>query len=242
MKIDWTASARTSCFHAAGAIFKRRKFADAALATALTNPTKRLAEIAARCGLAVESLFAELVPLSIAIEEDRRLVESAVARCTTELPTAALEALGESVAALQATFDGTNPRVADELELRKPVLREQWEAFGPGLMQAIGRTANFGSIAPQAVVVLVHPYLGGGGQAFAMHGVVAFEAVLANPLPELPEVVRLAWLLSQLNLETRRDPAAMIPTAVAAAADLGLAKCDHETLELARRNWQVVGG
>lgn len=239
MKIDWTTSARTSCFHAAAAILRQQKCADTVLAAALTRPTERLADVAADCCVSAQLLLAELVPLSVASDNDRRLAELAVARVSADLSSAAIKAIGKAVATLRETFDRASPRVEDELQIRAPVLREQWEAFGPGLMRAIGRAATSSAIVPQATVILVHPFLGGGGQAFASHGLVTFEAVLANPLPELPEVVRLAWLLSQLNLDRAIEPAAMVPAAVAAAADLGLAQQDAETLELARRAWHV---
>jgi hypothetical protein len=45
----------------------------------------------------------------------------------------------------------------------------------------------------------------------------------------------------QLNLDRRLEPAAIIPAAVAAAADLGLARRDDETLQLARHAWLVDG-
>ena len=54
--------------------------------------------------------------------------------------------------------------------------------------------------APAASVILVRPALGGGGAAFPEAKAVSFEAMLANPQRELPEIVRLAWLLAQIEL------------------------------------------
>ena len=55
-----------------------------------------------------------------------------------------------------------------------------------------------------ADVLVVQPMLGGGGGTHAMYNAVSIEVVLANPLDDLPEVVRLAWLLSALNLDLPR--------------------------------------
>jgi hypothetical protein len=52
-----------------------------------------------------------------------------------------------------------------------------------------------------ADVILVQPVTGGGGMAHATYNRVSFEALLANPAGELPEVVRLGWLLAQLQLD-----------------------------------------
>jgi hypothetical protein len=79
---------------------------------------------------------------------------------------------------------------------------------------------------------------------------VVLEAVLFNPLPELPEAVRLAWLLSQLNADLAwltdvLPPArareamklAMIPPVLAAAEAVELAHCNEATLATAIAAW-----
>ena len=80
-------------------------------------------------------------------------------------------------------------------------LREQWEARGPGLLRAVGLRTEESLVADEAQVIVVQPALGGGGQAHLSANAVRIEAVLANPHAELPEVVRLAWLLAQLQLD-----------------------------------------
>ena len=69
-------------------------------------------------------------------------------------------------------------------------------------MAAIGRLTERELVVERADVILVHPVLGGGGWAYPPYNAVCFEAVLANPIAELPEVVRLGWLLAQLNLDS----------------------------------------
>src|SRR5690606_23019649 len=89
----------------------------------------------------------------------------------------------------------------EELELRSAPLREQWEARGGGLLATLARLTTAGLVPEMADVILVHPVLGGGGAAHWQYNSVQFEAVLANPLAELPEVLRLGWLLAQLNFD-----------------------------------------
>ena len=137
----------------------------------------------------------------------------------------------------------SQPKLLDELELRAGPLREQWEGRGPGLLAGICRLTEPGILVERADVLVVYPVAGGGGTAHREHNAVSIEAVLANPLPQLPEVARLAWLIAQLNLDlprytetlrgSRRVAAlATIPPTLAAAADVELVQDDRATLGL----------
>jgi hypothetical protein len=100
-------------------------------------------------------------------------------------------------------------------------------------------------IAPeQADVLLVRPVFGGAGGSHLANNSVRIEAVLANPHPDLPEVVRLAWLLAQLELDLPRFSEevqadrlphvarlAMVPAVLRAA----------EAVELVRYTPELVG-
>jgi hypothetical protein len=105
-------------------------------------------------------------------------------------------------------------------------------------------------LVDEASVVLVYPALGGGGTAHPANNSLRFEAVLANPLEQLPETVRLGWLVSQLNLDlpkfSERIPRdrlraiialAMLPPALASASEVELARNDAATLSLALKSW-----
>src|SRR5206468_2245664 len=107
-------------------------------------------------------------------------------------------------------------------------------------------------LVPQADVVLVHPFLGGHGQAWLFYNCVTLEGVLANPHAELPEVVRLGWLLSQLNLELpaiselieplrlpRVGSLAMLCVALSAAEEVELARADERTIARAIDWWRL---
>src|SRR5688500_12944646 len=100
---------------------------------------------------------------------------------------------------------------------------------------------------------MVHPVLGGGGATYPDFNAVIWEAVLTNPVPQLPEVVRLGWLVSQLNLELPRfqgdlprDRAielgilAMLPATLAAAQELELSPFDEATMAQAIKAWRVA--
>jgi hypothetical protein len=102
-------------------------------------------------------------------------------------------------------------------------------------------------------VFLVQPVLGGGGEAHLCYNSLRIEAVLANPHPELPEVIRLGWMLGQLNLDlpiysdavhSERLPQvarmAMLPVTLKAAEHVELARCDRNTVEFALDAWRIA--
>jgi hypothetical protein len=168
--------------------------------------------------------------------------------------------VGEAIRKVVAAFRAAQPDLLEELEVRSGPIRNQWEACGPGLLAAVGRWVGPELLVDRADVVLVYPVLGGGGTAFAKYNTATIEAVLADPVPQLPEVVRLAWLVSQLGcdwpefqegliplnnlkrtvgidrLESLAS-AALVPAVLEAAAEVELATCDLRTLELALRSW-----
>jgi hypothetical protein len=120
------------------------------------------------------------------------------------------------------------------------------------MLRAIGQFTNERLIADRADVVLVRPVLGGMAVAHLPYNSVRIEAVLANPHVQLPETVRLAWGLAQLNLDLPvfsemihgdRLPMigqlAMLPLTLKAAEHVELATCDEPTIQLAIQAWQI---
>ena len=101
--------------------------------------------------------------------------------------------------------------------------------------------------------MLVCPLIGGHGRAHLPSNRVTFEAVLTHADAELPETLRLGWLLSQLNLdvpvlsESVAQPRlpwlagwATLPLVLAAAESVELAKLDEATLARAIDCWYLI--
>jgi hypothetical protein len=101
-------------------------------------------------------------------------------------------------------------------------------------------------------VLLVQPALGGDGKPHLVNNTVRIEAMLANPHGKLPETVRLAWLLSQLNLDVPKysenihpdrlphiTALAMLPVVLEAAHYVELVTFDRELLPLAIEAWRL---
>jgi len=202
-EVNWRPHVLVSDLHAAHAAACQRTFADPSLATAIEQPAIQLAAEIRAAQLPSERFWGHLIPLAANIAGWRQLVETAVTKTVGRGPRfeAAVANLAACVAGVDNAAREALPDLDDELSLRERPLREQWEARGPGMLSQIGRLTEESLIVPQCDVLLVHPALGGGGEAHLAYNSVRIEAVLANPVADLPEVVRLAWLVAQLQLD-----------------------------------------
>jgi hypothetical protein len=189
------------------------------------------------------------------MEAPRALAEAALKKAAGRVE--GLEALVASLAAeiahVQTALRTALPQLVDELALRERPLREQWDARGPGMLVRIGNLTEEALVVPEAEVVLVHPAFGGGGDAHLSYNSVRMEAMLANAHAELPETVRLAWLVAQLqldlpaigeNVHVDRLPhvarLAMLPAALQAAEDVELARFSPDLVRQALLMWRVL--
>ena len=253
--LRWIVSVSASCSHAAAALDAGRSLVEPKLATALAPGVESLRALFDAGGVARERFYRHLVPLSAGIENNRELVDVAWRKAMTASPDEVTTShLAAAVAGLKRAFASELPGLLDELELRAAPLVEQWEARGPGLLASVGRLTEADLVVEQADVMLVYPALGGGGEAHLPYNSVRIEAVLANPHAQLPEVVRLAWFVSQLSLDLpkysekidgarlpRLAALAMIPPVLAAAEQVELAHYDDATLRLALQVWEPPG-
>jgi hypothetical protein len=142
-----------------------------------------------------------------------------------------------------------------ELNLRIRPLREQWEARGPGLLTALTRHLPWLTQPEDVRLTLVQPIHGGGGLIIS-ETALQFEAVLANPLPHVPEVLRLGWLLAQMAANAsvealvaiaRVEPTAsrelvaeaLIPPMLLAGEHVELSSYNRDTLREALAAWRL---
>ncbi len=251
--VRWRASFSASCLHAADAVRRKRPLVDPALDEALSEPVAQLVGELIACDLAGDAVWSHLLPLSAAIDNNRELVDVAITKTLGRQSAPPVrERLAGRIAELEAALRGVLPQVVEDLALRAGPIREQWEARGPGLLWGVARLTETQLLPPAAEVVLVQPVLGGGGEAYPLYNLALLEAVLTNPTPAVPEVVRLGWLVAQLNLdlpeyqgELRRELTlklgawALAPVVLAAAADVELCSADERTLATALDLWRV---
>jgi len=164
-----------------------------------------------------------------------------------------IQRLTGSITDVEAAFKLLFPKYVEQFDYRIRPLQEQWIGYGSGFLAHIRRLTRSDELIREACVIGVQPILGGAGRAHVEHQAIHIEAVLTNPLPELPEVVRLGWLLSQLHSlgfrsqltysqESLRNllPIAMLIPSLAAAEVLELTQCNEAIAELAIENWNIA--
>jgi len=254
-EISWRPHVTVSGLHAAEASARRAVFADSRLAEAIRVPASQLAAEISAAHLPQARFWQHLIPLAGTRDHRRGFVETAVAKTAGRGPQfeQVVSGITAHVAALDVTVKAALPELANELSLRERPLREQWEARGPGLLTQIGCLTEESLIVPQCEALLVYPALGGGGEAHLAYNSARIEAVLANPVPELPEVVRLAWLIAQLQLDlpiysesihAERLPHiakyAMLPAALAAAECVELVRFTPALVSSAISAWRLA--
>jgi len=253
MKLRWMASASASFLHAAEAVIAGRPLAEQRVTEALAEPIQALRVAIESDGITPAKFFTHAIPLSVGIENDRELAEVAITKSAgAERARVGAEKYVMLLGNLKRAGMAVLPGLVDELAVRAGPLQQQWEARGPGLLAAVGRLTEPDLLVETADVVLVHPMLGGAGVAHPRYNSVRLEAVLANPVPELSEVLRLGWMLSLLNTDLPRyrevirhcDAAgvsawSMLPPVLFASETVELARYDATTLELAARSWAL---
>ena len=252
--LRWMVSTSASAFHAAQAIIQGRPLADSALANALAESAHELAAAIEATGIPSALFWEHAAALAAGVHNNRELAGVLLTKCIgrAKNQAALVDPLAAAITSLEHAYDAAAPRSNNELEVRSGPLREQWEARGPGMLAQIGRSTEPDLIVPEADLILVHPIQGGGGAAHLPYNSVRIEAVLTNPHFNLPEVVRLAWLLAQLNndLPIHQDNLprdrvaemgafALVPATLAAAETVELARSDQPTLAAALDVWQI---
>jgi hypothetical protein len=226
--------------------------ADAALGAALDGPIAALLGELSVADLPVDEMVAQFASLSADFENNRELVTRSLARLWIDAAGETIGRVAGAIADVEAALLRMAPEVVEELAVRGLPLREQWEARGPGMLATIARLTDAAVVPESAEVVVVAPYAGGHGMAHPAQNRVTFEAVLVNPHAELPETVRMAWLVSQLNADLPRFAdvlpgargaaafrVAMLAPALAAGETVELMRCDEAMLDAAIEAWRL---
>jgi hypothetical protein len=164
-----------------------------------------------------------------------------------------LNRLGDS----RLAFDRRFPKLSEQLKLRGRPLRDQWETFGPGLLTNI--TLQIWNDSPPAdwwpsrvEVILVQPMRGGDGGYDADAARIWIEAVLTDIDPSVPEVLRLAYLITQLAIDSHtRERSSdgtstslpwtigLVPITLTAGKELDLVRSGELPIDTAMRLWNT---
>ncbi len=255
MQLTWTPNPSASALHAAHAICMfGDKLADARVGECIGPYAAGLSDwISTTCPFDTARFWSVLVGHAVVIDSNTELAKVVLHKSAAQTNSGtAISQLAGYVSDIEAAYNQLFPKFLEQIPLRARPLQEHWLGYGPGLLAHLGRLTQKDLLVSEARVVLLQPILGGAGVAHIDQNLVRIEAVLTNPQVELPEVVRLAWLLSQLHLDlpmhsesfganllARLAPLAMLPPILAAAEVMELSKCDELTAELAVEQWHI---
>jgi hypothetical protein len=256
MHLQWISSYSTSALHAAECLCR---FSSQVQDENLRDKLGPAAQALGTCledldAQRTQGLWDELAVLGSKINSNSALANQLITEHGQGFVEHSLiQRLTGSITDVEAAFKLLFPKYVEQFDYRIRPLQEQWIGYGSGFLAHIRRLTRSDELIREACVIGVQPILGGAGRAHVEHQAIHIEAVLTNPLPELPEVVRLGWLLSQLHSlgfrsqltysqESLRNllPIAMLIPSLAAAEVLELTQCNEAIAELAIENWNIA--
>lgn len=253
MHLRWRPSFAATCTHAIAVSVTGGKFVDESLAAALAPALLHLAEPLVAARSVLPKFLEHLCALSAELDGNRQLADVALVKSLGRGRSEShVDALARAIGGVESAMSAARPNLAEELQFRIGPLRAAWEARGPGLLRIVAGLTAPELLAERADVILIEPLQGGGGAAHPAYNSVRVEAMLANANDRLPEVLRLAWLLGELQMELpiysdhlsparRREVCAlsMLPAILTAAEQVELARLDASTLALAIEAWRI---
>lgn len=255
MHLHWKPNLSTSALHAAEACWKYpQAISDPEIYSAMRPYAERLGAWIAELPVSdLQGFWDTLVVTGSAIESNRELACAVLEHVSLhDADGSRASLLAGLITDVEAAFRQLFPRYIEQSSFRFRPLQDQWLGYGRGLMTQWQRLTRRDSLAEACTILGLQPVMGGYGKSHPDHGLVCVEAVLTNARPELPEVIRLAWLLTQIekpvglftHLEstslTSLSPLALIPPILAAGQELELTKCDLAMTALAIQHWRVA--
>jgi hypothetical protein len=256
LQLHWQASPLVSGLHAADLLLRKQPLADPTLAAALADPVEKLDLALREDHLPAEKFLSHLLGLAPGINGLTELTEVALTKTIGRTEAAPRMPWYRGLLTdVKNAFTAALPELPANLTRDLEPLRQRWNAEGVAVLAGVVNASEPGILVEDAAVVGVYPAQGGGGAASLPYNVARIELVAGDPVPELPELLRLVWLLSMLNLDLPRYgeniPAdrlpltaglATVPLTLAAAEGVRLARGDPATVGLAVRTWLAPWG
>jgi hypothetical protein len=255
MQLHWKPNLSASALHAAEACWRYPEQVNDSEVLATMRP------YAERLGRSIfdlqpvepQGFWDMLIVTGSAIDSNRELASAVLRnRLVQDADGSRASLLADLVTDVEAAFRRLFPRYDEQSAFRFRPLQEQWLGYGRGLMTQWKRLVHQDALADGCTIIGLQPILGGFGKAHPDRDLVRIEAVLTNARPELPEVIRLGWLLAQLEQDTNElfqteasadvsmlIPLATLPSILAAGQQLELIRCDAAHVALAIQHWHV---
>ena len=256
MHLHWTKSSSASALHAANCCSKHSSQVHDPVLGEKFGPA---ADALGTCLEDLDSIHSQrlwdgLIVLASKIQSNSALADELLSEFIDGFVEQSLaQRLVGAITEVEASFKLLFPKYLDQFDYRIKPLQDQWVGYGNGFLAHLRRLTRNDAWVKEANVIGVQPILGGAGRAHCEHQSIHIEAVLTNPLAELPELVRLGWLVSQLYTVPFRSqlglspadvshllPIAMLVPSLAAAEVLELSKCNEANAELSIEQWNIA--
>lgn len=201
-RMRWTPGDRLSPIHAARCFSIGIQGVDESISRGIAGPMANLASRLAGADIDPAIFWPRLVGAAAAGDSDLEACHAALhtARCSVLSIDATAGGLASQLAEVRMVYQDRYPKLAEQLVLRGRPIREQWDGYSAGLLKRISKLTHPSFLPKSIHTILLSPYRGGDGSLDASSARVWIEAVLTNPIPEIPEVLRLVWLVAQVGL------------------------------------------
>ena len=255
-ELRWIVNQSANSFYAADLIRRGIELPDGELIAALREPTAGLSAAVDTGGLPVELFWRHLVPLAARIGGNRELAKTVLRKLLGMDPRAEflVNRLAGWFSEMEAAANRAMPQLCEQVESLGQRVQQQWARHGDLMLATVARLTDQQLIVSQADVLPVYPFGSGGGTSHLLYNSVSIETDSHDPVAELPEVLRLVWLISQLNvdlpmfsenLQPGRRPliaaASMIPAVLEAAEESELDRYERPSVATALAAWRIEG-
>lgn len=244
-RLSWTGNHATARWQVAWDAYHSSLPGDSPLLESLA----RLRAACAEERVPAEAFLDHVVPLSFTTPNHRELAERVLVKTIGRAETGMrLNRFHGVVIEIMAAADKLVP--AAKNSPASGFLQQKWGLHGAGLLAGISNLSEPAVLVEAADIVLVDQAANIVGRAYSPYNLVCVTNVTEDTSPELPEVVRLAWLLSLLNLDlpryaeqVRLNPQAtvaalaMLPLALQASQMIELGTCDVSMIRQAVADW-----
>ncbi|MEX0824723.1 MAG: hypothetical protein WD119_01075 [Pirellulaceae bacterium] len=253
-RIRWTYSVSLSVLRAAASVAFHEPVISPPLESSLSPSVAAINNRLALDELDLARFWQELVASGLDEIDDRERCESALlaAGCSPLASDTLASAVSRYLTDIRLAHSEEFPKLADQLPLRGRPIRERWEERGAGLLRQIGARTHSQLLPTRATVCLIQPVRGGDGGVDVQRESVWMEAVLTNVEPNIPETLRLGWLLARLGMThenanrliaadnlPRVASCALVPVVLAAGQELELIPPGPLPIAAALQTWRM---
>ena len=255
--IRWTPSSKLSEIHVAQTVAMGRQLTDRKTEQALVAPATQINQRLLSASLDVGEFWQRLFDETAFDSDNPRACEIALvaAGCSELQVEQTAKAISSRLGECRIAFHRRFPKLAEQLTLRSQPLRERWATVGPGMLNGITKQV-WGGPAPRdwwptrIEGLMVQPIRGGAGGYDIDTAQFWMEAMLTDVDPAVPEVLRVAWLVTRLATESHtRGTAAgetslpwgigSVPLVLSAAAELDLLQTSSLPIARAVEIWHL---